>query len=446
MFVLPSCSGKPFTDPWKEREDEFPKIEPQKEKTEEEIIESEKQIGIERFEGLKYFPQDDAYYLWGCYEKFETLTIPDTYKGKPVIGIYWQEGLSYTADTLTELHLGKNIKGLSSLSFNNNALLTKIIIDESNEYYQIIDNVLYLTKTNNDAYPCSLIWVLPNKSGELEILEGVGPFDDNSLKYANKVTSIHLPNSMPNPYNNANYSIPNFSYCSSLKEFKIDEENQNYQVSAGVLYTKDMKNIISYPAGKTGDFSIPEQIEDIYVSAFDGTTISSFILNEKISNFKTYWLRRSECESIECNKNNINYSSIDGCLYSKDMSTLLYVPNGKININISNTTKTIKHLSNEKVTFLVIPNRVTSIEYTYLPNLKNLVFGSNVKKINEGAFYWISPIEKTFYNGSTEELSKIELGNNNPSLVHSTRYYYSKEKPTVNGNYWHYVDNRPVIW
>lgn len=446
LLIFPSCNSGSFFDPWNEKEDEFPTIMPPKEMTEEEIIENEKLLKIERFEGLKYYLQDECYYIWGCYEKFESLTIPDTYKNKPVSGIYWNDPFSYTADTLTELRIGKNMKGISCLSLASNSRLTNIIIDDNNEYYQVIDNVLYLIKTGSDLYPCSLIWVLPNKTGELDILEGVGPFDNLSLKYADKVTSIHLPNSMPNPIDNRDYAIPNFSFCSSLLKFEINQDNQNYQVLDGVLYSKNYRDIISYPAGKRSNYVMLEQIENIFLTAFYGSVIPELTINKKISNFKAYWLINTECDSIICNPDNDHYTSFDGCLYSKDMTNLLYVPNGKEKIDIYNGTEKITNLSNDNIEYLKIPDNVAYIEYVFLPNLESLILGSGIKEIKAMAFYWTKPIKNTFYNGTTTDLKRIKIENGNPSLIHSNRYFYSEKKPNKEGNYWHYIDNKPTIW
>ena len=445
-LLLVACQAESFVDPWMNRNDELPAPIPQHHLTEEELLENEKNMGIERYSGLKYYKQGSEYYVWGCYEKFETLTIPDTYKDLPVVGIYWQEGLSFAGDTLKELKLGSNMKGLSSSSLRDNSLLTKISIDKENEYLEVIDDVLYLTKANNDSYPISLIWVLPNKIGELNILEGVGPFDDDNLRYATNVISITIPNSMPNPLLDGNYSFPNFSYCDNLQNFNIKGDNENFKIVDGVLYSKDEKAIVAYPKGKKGDYAILDGAEQIHYRAFDGSLIDHLFIGKNIANIEEHYFRNANLNSIECDDANPFFSSYGGCLYSKGYDSLLYVSSGKTDIEIHISTQNIHSIKNENITSLIVPDSVISIDYTFLPKLKTLVFGSGVKLIKKRAFCWQDQIDEFYFKGTSKELANINLEEDNPSLVLSSHFFYSENRPNTDGNYWHYVDGQITKW
>ena len=444
--MLIACQSESFVDPWIDRNDELPVPISQHQPTEEEMLENERNMGIERSSGLKYYRQGSEYYVWGCYEKFEVLTIPDTYKGLPVVGIFWQEGLSYISDTLKELKLGKNMKGLSPSSLRDNSLLTKISIDKDNDYLEVIDDVLYLTKTNDSPYQVSLVWVLPNKTGELNILEDVGPFDDDSLRYATNVSSITIPNSMPNPLLDGYYSFPNFSYCQNLHNFNIKDDNTNFKIVDGVLYSNDEKAIVAYPNGKTGDYAILNSTEQIYDRAFDGSSINNLFIGKNITTIKEYYFRKTKLNSIECDDANPYFSSYKGCLYSKGYDSLLCVPSDKTDIDVHIHTKNIQSIKNENITSLIVPDGVISIDYIFLPKLRFLVFGGNVELIKKRAFYWENRIDDLFFKGTTKELAKINLEEENPSLVLSSHFFYSDNRPNINGNYWHYVDGQITKW
>ena len=101
---------------------------------------------------------------------------------------------------------------------------------------------------------------------------------------------------------------------------------------------------------------------------------------------------------------------------------------------------------NEQITLLDIPDGVVSIDYLHLPNLQQLILGKELKQIKEKAFSWHKKIDKVFYKGSKNDLQSIVLGDNNPSLVHSTRFFYSEKPPKVSGQYWHYINGKPVVW
>lgn len=60
-----------------------------------------------------------------------------------------------------------------------------------------------------------------------------------------------------------------FAGCVSLKGFAVSEENPYFTAVDGVLYTKDKKTLVAYPAGRGEEsFKVPEGTEKIGVKAF----------------------------------------------------------------------------------------------------------------------------------------------------------------------------------
>ena len=60
-----------------------------------------------------------------------------------------------------------------------------------------------------------------------------------------------------------------FDRCSNLREINVTESNKAYRAIDGVLYTKDLKTIICYPAGKKNEnFEIPSGVMSIGEVAF----------------------------------------------------------------------------------------------------------------------------------------------------------------------------------
>lgn len=60
-----------------------------------------------------------------------------------------------------------------------------------------------------------------------------------------------------------------FSGCSRLVNIIVDEANPLWRSVDGVLYSKDMKTIYSYPLGRKNEvFTIPEGVENIHYKAF----------------------------------------------------------------------------------------------------------------------------------------------------------------------------------
>lgn len=89
--------------------------------------------------------------------------------------------------------------------------------------------------------------------------------DENAFFNCDKVTGIHIPYSIGVIRRNA------FKNCNELKEIKVDENNMTYCDVDGVLYSKDLRMLIQYPAKKLGEeFEMPAEVSLVCTEAFAG--------------------------------------------------------------------------------------------------------------------------------------------------------------------------------
>ena len=76
------------------------------------------------------------------------------------------------------------------------------------------------------------------------------------------LTSITIPGSV------TSIGIETFQHCTNLTGIIVDASNPSYTSQNGVLYSKDMKTLITYPGGHYGGFSIPSSVTSIENCAF----------------------------------------------------------------------------------------------------------------------------------------------------------------------------------
>lgn len=128
--------------------------------------------------------------------------------------------------------------------------------------------------------------------------------------------------------------------------------------------------------------------------------------------------------------------------------------NGKLveQLVIPNTVNKIKSIAFYwcvSLTSLTIPNSVTSIgsnAFSSCTALTNIIMGKNVTYIGISAFSNCRQISDVYYMGSERDWASISIESGNTYLTNATRYYYSETEPTIEGNYWHYVNGEVTVW
>ena len=120
-------------------------------------------------------------------------------------------------------------------------------------------------------------------------------------------------------------------------------------------------------------------------------------------------------------------------------------------VTISDGSTTIgaqTFLNCQKLSYIQIPSSVTHISqgvFSYCTSLTSIVIGRNVKIIEYGFIPSQSFID-IFYYGPAKEWENIYI-QKPEEFENATIYYYKADKPTENGNFWHWdQDGVPVKW
>ena len=131
-----------------------------------------------------------------------------------------------------------------------------------------------------------------------QIEEAIETIEERAFAGCSSLTSIEIP------ANVTNIGLRAFVGCDLLSSVSVSEDNTNYISVDGILYTKDMKKILCFPAGK-GDSSyiVSDGVEVIADGAFDGCeNLVSISLPESVTRIGFYAFLN--CESLT----SINFS------------------------------------------------------------------------------------------------------------------------------------------
>lgn len=86
-------------------------------------------------------------------------------------------------------------------------------------------------------------------------------------------------------------------FCAMLfiEEIIVDDANENYTAVDGILYTKDMKNLLCYPIAKKGSsFTIPDGVETIGIASIYGTELEEISIPDSVTSIMRHGFNGNE--------------------------------------------------------------------------------------------------------------------------------------------------------
>ena len=174
---------------------------------------------------------------------------------------------------LTSINIPNNVTNIGVGAFTACAGLTNITVDAANAFYcSIAGVVLDKTKTTLKIFPSG-------KAGSYSIPTSVTAIGSIAFEVCARLTSVTIPSSVTNIGNGP------FDFCQSLTNITVDSANTAYCSISGVLFDKNQTQLIAFPAGKTGSYTIPTGVTAVANYAFDGNTnLFSVIIPNTVTN------------------------------------------------------------------------------------------------------------------------------------------------------------------
>ncbi len=389
----------------------------------------------------------------------ETLEIPSKLDGYTVTSIGY-EAFAYC--DLTSVTIPESVTSIGRSAFWDCNRLTSITIGNGvtsigNEAFKYCYSLISITIPDSVT---SLGWYAFEYCDSLTNVtmgNGVTSIGGSAFANCDSLTNVTIPNSVTNideyAFSNCksltSITIPNsvtsigkraFAYCDSLTEIKVDVNNKNYTSQDGVLFDKNITEIIQYPIGnERTSYDIPNSVTSIVEYAFDYCNLTSITIPDSVTSIGegAFWYCDSltsitipdsvtsigedafySCEmltEIRVDTNNKNYSSQDGVLFNKNKTELIQYPigNERTSYDIPKSVTSIGDWafhSCENLTSVTIPNSVTSIgEYAF----SDTGYSNNPSNWENGVLY----IDNCLIEAENDEIPENYTINNGTRVI-----------------------------
>ncbi|MBR5957363.1 MAG: leucine-rich repeat protein [Salinivirgaceae bacterium] len=163
------------------------------------------------------------------------------------------------------------------------------------------------------------------KLSSITIPEQITTIGVSAFYACDELTSITIPKSV------SEIEIWAFEECDKLTDINVDSDNMCYSSENGVLFNKDKTEIIRYPGGKAGSYTIPDGVTSIGISAFGSCReLTSIIISNTVMSIGNYAFDNSNITSIII-PNSVTKIGSDAFRYCGKLMKII-IPNSVITI------------------------------------------------------------------------------------------------------------------
>ena len=338
-----------------------------------------------------------------------SVRIPDTVKIIENVALSW-------ANSLELVIIGSGVEEIGSTAFIGNEKLIEFRVDENNQHYKAVDGNLY-TKDGKVL----LQYAIAKKDISFDVPDSVEKIGELAFYKAVNLKNITLHDEITEIGKSAFYG------CERLREIVIPEGITTIPAALFDCCTT-LQNVTLPSTLKTieinafsscvslRELNIPDGVEFIDDWAFCScTSITSLVIPDSVTS--------------------MGIGAFSGCCSLID----LVLPKNLEMIHME------AFMGCSSLTNLVIPEGVTTIgkdAFKRCQNLTTVVVPFSLRTIGNDAFWDCPNLSEIYYAGAREDYH-IE---GTFYMYEGVMYYYSATKPTVEGDFWHYVLDVPTLW
>ena len=302
-----------------------------------------------------------------------------------------------------------------------------------------------------------------NNLTSINIPEGVTEIEDDAFLSCKALGNINLPNSITsirgafrnceslisiNIPSNVNYLASDaFEGSYNLTSINVDKNNQKYVSIDGVVYRKNMEEIICYPSGRESElYVIDSSVTKIGTAFKDCDKLKGIKIPEGVTTIENKSFQYCDnLTSIEI-PNSVTSIEEDAFEYCESL-TRIEIPDSVTNIGnsafsgcssltsieIPNSVTSIGEYAFYKcssLTSIKIPNSITSIEkstFYSCDSLENVEITTSVTSIGENAFGVCSSLESIEIPSSVTSIGKNAISGCIICQTNSEAHKYAEE-------------------
>ena len=301
------------------------------------------------------------------------------------------------AANLKTVEFGSNVSKIGKSAFEGTTALTEISLPDTLRdisAYAFKNTGLVTVNIGNGVVRIGTETFADNKAlKEVVLGENLEKLGEGSFMNCASLAKINLP------ANVNDFDVTAFKGCKALKKIAISNDNANYKVAAGAIYSADGKTLVAIANNALTALKIADGTEVIAANAFDlATGINEITFPASLVNVKagaldvTSWFKAQKA----------------GAVYA---GTVLYKVTGDVaDLKIADKTTSIADnaVNNKTVKAVTIPATVKTIgAYAFAESsIAEVVIPNSVTVIGNNAFQGAALLKKVTLSNALETMGK----------------------------------------